>query len=106
MMTLDFPQTIWSQRHADTLNVLDHVTLHPLAMFGAMPSNVAHAEPANAAATTSSSEGSATARWFAEIEKKVRPGISRQQAAVLVAKENPTLQQAYIDEYREQAARR
>ena len=104
-MTLTHPETIWSQRHADTLNVLDHVTFAPLAMFGGLSPAIAQAGPANSTATSSSS-GSATEKWYAEIEKKVRPGVTRQQAAVLVAKEQPQLQAAYIDEYRRQAARR
>ena len=51
-------------------------------------------------------EGSAIAQWNAAIDEKVKPGTTRQQAAVMVAKEQPALQQAYIDEYRQTAAKR
>lgn len=56
--------------------------------------------------TASSCEGGAIAQWNAAIEEKVKPGVNRQQAAVMVAKENPALQQSYIEEYRQQAAQR
>ena len=104
MLTLDFPQTIWSQRHADVLNAAASVAFLPLS-FDAMPSNVAHAEPANPTATTSNS-GTAANQWNAAIEAKIKPGVTRQQAAVLVAKERPDLQAAYVAEHREQVAAR
>lgn len=103
MMT--FPETVWSEKHARTLDAAASVAFLPMS-FVAMPSNVAHAEPAKPTATSSSSEGSATTRWNAAIDEKVKPGTTRQQAAVMVAKENPTLQQAYIEEFRRQAAQR
>lgn len=56
--------------------------------------------------TSTSGEGSAAAQWNAAIEEKVGPKVTRQQAAVMVAKENPTLQQSYIEEHRQQAAQR
>lgn len=51
-------------------------------------------------------EGGAIAQWNAAIEEKVSAKVTRQQAAVLVAKENPDLQQAYIDEYRAKVSQR
>ena len=56
--------------------------------------------------TASSGEGGAIAQWNAAIEEKVGPKVTRQQAAVMVAKENPELQQSYIEAYRQQAASR
>lgn len=104
-MMKTFPEAVWSQRHADVLNVAASAALLPLSMFGGFPPTVAHADPGNAIAMTSSGN-SATEKWYAEIEKKIRPGVSRQQAAVLVAKEQPQLQAAYIAEFRQQAAKR
>lgn len=99
MMTLDLPQTIWSQRHADTLNALEHVTFAPLAMFGSMP-------PTASQAATSGS-GSAIDEWNAAIAQKMAAnGWTKQQAATALARENQELRQRYIDEYRQQAAQR
>lgn len=105
MMTLDFPQTIWSQRHADTLNALDHVTFAPLTMFGGLSPTATQAAASNSAATTSSS-GSATAAWNAAIDAKVRAGLTHKEAAIAVIKEQPKLQADYIEEFRQQAALR
>lgn len=57
-------------------------------------------------AVTDQEESSAIAQWNAAIDAKVRPGVTRQQAAVMVAKENPDLQKAYIEEHRQNAAQR
>ena len=53
-----------------------------------------------------STQGSAAAQWNAAIDEKVGPKVTRQQAAVMVAKENPALQQQYIDEARQSAGQR
>lgn len=97
MMTL-IPETVWSARHAAAT-----LTFAPLSMFSGLSPTATQAGPASA---TTSNSGSATEKWYAEIEKKVRPGVTRQQAAVMVAKENETLRQAYVEEYRQQAAAR
>lgn len=103
MMTLTHPGTIWSQRHADTLNALDHVTFAPMAMFGGLSPTQA----ASSSAATTSSNGSATAAWNAAIEAKMTAHkVTKQQAVVLVVKENPKLQADYIEEFRQQAALR
>ncbi len=62
--------------------------------------------PIGGQAVENASEGSASAQWNAAIEEKIGPRVNRQQAAVMVAKENPALQQAYIEEYRQKAAQR
>lgn len=59
-----------------------------------------------AGAAASGGEGGAIAQWNAAIEEKIGPRVNRQQAAVMVAKENPALQAAYIEEYRQQASQR
>jgi len=66
-------------------------------------------DPVSAHGKTSAAEGEGTftAQWNAAIEEKVASKkITRQQAVVLVAKENPQLQQGYIEEYRQQVAQR
>ncbi len=103
-MMMNFPKTVWSEKHARTLDAAATLTFAPLSMFGGLSPTVAQA--ATNEATTTASSGTATDQWNAAIEAKVRPGVTRQQAAVLVAKEQPQLQAAYIDEYRRQAARR
>lgn len=104
-MMMTFPETVWSEKHARTLDAAATLTFAPLSMFGGLSPTASQAEPANPTATTNS-RGTATDQWNAAIEAKIKPGVTRQQAAVLVAKENPALQQAYVEEYRRQAAQR
>lgn len=105
-MLMNFPENLWSEKHARTLDAAATLTCAPLAMFGAMPPAVAQAVPVNST-TTNRSEGSATAQWNAAIAEKMQANDwTKQQAATSVAREDPELRQRYIDEYRQQAARR
>ena len=57
-MMMTFPETVWSQKHADALNVAATMAYVPLA---AMPPHTTQAAPASAT-TTNSNGGSATER--------------------------------------------
>lgn len=108
-MLTTFPEsTIWSERHARSLDTAANLTFAPMAMFNGMIPAASHAATnGNATATSNAkTEGPATAAWNAAIERKVRTGLNRQSATVAVIKESPQLQADYIAEHRRQVAQR
>lgn len=107
-MLLDFPAgTVWSQKHADSIDCLATAMFVPLSAFEGMPSQASRPST-DTAATTSSGGNSATDEWERAIAERMqrRPAETRQQAVVAVVRERPDLQTAYVTEYRQQVVAR